>query len=223
MTKPLEHNADPDVTRHEVPALRRVPLDERLPRLSCAPQPIAWQPRPFHNIEAEKTVIGEIPALTLGGVIAVLPDAAKSSSSAQPTRVAGRQTAQRIPADRWILLAIAIATLGYSLRSAFPAKPVTLPPRPPTITSEPTSRTLLADPTSLYSMRAFAPSTMTGSPLDPTALETAAARALLAGHTEEAAQLYEQLETLSPGTTSVAAATAILRSNFRTVTGEATP
>jgi hypothetical protein len=76
-----------DVTRHEVPALRRPPLDERLPRLNCAPQPIAWEPA--HD--NEKTLI-------------------EGPSEDAAARDAKRA---RVPLDRWLLLALALATLGY--------------------------------------------------------------------------------------------------------------
>jgi hypothetical protein len=213
MTRALHHDHDPDVTRHEVPALRRAPLDERLPRLRCAPEPVAWQPLASAKIEAEKTVIGEIPVLSLDGATDEVPE----------NRVTAQPTAHRIPPDRWILLAIAIATLGYSLHSMLSSKAIGDLPQRPTVIARPTASVPVASTMPRYSMRTVEPSTLSRLPLELTALETAAAQAWLAGHTEEAAQLYEQLATLAPEVTSFSAAATILRSKLIAATPEVKP
>jgi hypothetical protein len=61
------------------------------------------------------------------------------------------------------------------------------------------------------------------APFDPTALEIAAAQAWLAGHTIEAAQLYQQLSLLLPQNSEFAAAATILLAQIKTTTRELQP
>jgi hypothetical protein len=162
---------------------------------------------------AEKTVIGDIPVLNLGDTVHEPPVIATHSAFPRPGGVATRKPATRIPPDRWVLLAISIATLGYSLRTA-------LPLQPPTIAAKQLAPTPIAPTTSFYSMRPLEPPTLSGVPLDAAALETAAAHAWLAGHTTEAALLYQQLAALSPEAPPFTAAATILGANLTTTTTE---
>lgn len=215
MSKSPFTGGDPDVTRHELPALRRAPLAQRLPRLNCAPERhsmTAWAP--LHS--DEKTAVGDIP---------VLP----SPAAAKRSKAHAKRSPSPITLDRWVLLAFAIGTLGYSLRSVLPAVPPSPRTPPPTIAAPPVASTAVlpspnaADPTAAAPplLRPIeSPTAAMQSPLDPTALETAAAQAWLAGHIAEAAQLYEQLAALSPQAPALVAAAAIARAQLKAATVE---
>jgi hypothetical protein len=86
---------------------------------------------------------------------------------------------------------------------------------------------LTPSPSATTSRFAFEPTPETQAamtaPHDPAALETAAARAWLAGHNAEAARLYEQLATLSPQAPHYAAAVAVLRSETHPKSVESNP
>jgi hypothetical protein len=186
---------NPQVTRYDVPALRRPPLAERLPRLHGAPEIVCCID------PGAQTLIGEIPAIPA-------------------------KKATRVPANRWLLLTIALSTLAYSMRVDLPKS--TPSRRSAPSTAMPTSITSSSLSTSRFAM-ATAPEPNAGlsaqlrTPWDVTALETAAARAWFAGRSDEAVRHYEQLALLSPEASQYSAAAAILRSRTATQQPEPKP
>lgn len=216
MSKSPFTGGDPDVTRHELPALRHPPLDQRLPRLNCAPElhaMTAWAP--LHS--DEKTVVGDIP---------VLPSTA---SAKRRSKAHAKRATSSITLDRWVLLAFAIGTLGYSLHNVLPSASPSPRVASPTIAAPFVASTAAAlSPNAADSIAAAppllhpieSPTAVIQSPLDPTALETAAAQAWLAGHIAEAAQLYRLLAALSPQAPALVAAAAIARAQLMAATVE---
>jgi hypothetical protein len=204
MNKPEPQPLDRDVTRHDVPALCRPALAEHLPHLSGAPD---WAPSasegPQHVDPGEQTLIGEVPG--------TLPRTQNPPRKTRPP-----ENTDRVPTDRWLLLIIAFGTMAYSLRSYVPeaAPPTSSTPRAVATAARSGSAALFRfTPEAAPELQpSWAPSTQIGTPWDATALETAAARAWLAGHNDEAARFYRQLAALTPQAAQYEAASTILRS-----------